>query len=52
LFFVMIFILLRGALPRPRYDQIMAMGWKFCLPLSLVNLMITAAAVLTATTRA
>jgi NADH-quinone oxidoreductase subunit H len=52
LFFVMMFILLRGALPRPRYDQIMAMGWKFCLPLSLVNLMITAAAVLTATTRA
>jgi NADH-quinone oxidoreductase subunit H len=51
LFFVMMFILLRGALPRPRYDQIMALGWKFCLPLSLVNLLATAAFVLTGTTR-
>jgi len=47
LFFIMMFILLRGALPRPRYDQIMAVGWKFCLPLSLVNLLVTAAFVLT-----
>jgi NADH-quinone oxidoreductase subunit H len=46
LFFVMIFILLRGSLPRPRYDQIMALGWKFCLPLSLANVLVTAAAVL------
>jgi len=46
LFFIMMFILLRGALPRPRYDQIMAVGWKFCLPLSLVNLLVTAAFVL------
>ena len=45
-FFVMIFILLRGALPRPRYDQMMALGWKFCLPLSLANVLVTAAAVL------
>jgi NADH-quinone oxidoreductase subunit H len=51
LFFIMMFILLRGALPRPRYDQIMAAGWKFCLPLSLVNLLTTAAFVLTGTTR-
>jgi NADH-quinone oxidoreductase subunit H len=51
LFFVMLFILLRGALPRPRYDQIMSMGWKFCLPLSLLNLLITAACVLTGTAR-
>jgi NADH-quinone oxidoreductase subunit H len=50
LFFIMMFILLRGALPRPRYDQIMALGWKFCLPLSLGNLLITAAVVLTGTT--
>ena len=28
--FIMLFILLRGALPRPRYDQVMAGGWKFC----------------------
>jgi len=44
------FILLRAALPRPRYDQMMAMGWKFCLPLSLVNLLATAAFVLLRTT--
>jgi NADH-quinone oxidoreductase subunit H len=50
LFFIMMFILLRGALPRPRYDQTMAVGWKFCLPLSLVNLLTTAAFVLTSTT--
>jgi len=46
LFFIMMFVLLRGALPRPRYDQIMALGWKFCLPLSLANLLTTAAFVL------
>jgi NADH-quinone oxidoreductase subunit H len=46
LFFVMIFILLRGALPRPRYDQLMDAGWKVCLPLTLINLIITAAVVL------
>jgi len=45
-FFIMLFILLRGALPRPRYDQVMAAGWKFCLPLSLVNMLATAAIVL------
>lgn len=48
LFFVMLFILLRGALPRPRYDQIMAVGWKVCLPLTLINLLVTAAIVLAA----
>jgi NADH-quinone oxidoreductase subunit H len=46
LFFVMLFILLRAALPRPRYDQVMAGGWKFCLPLAVVNLLVTAAVVL------
>jgi NADH-quinone oxidoreductase subunit H len=46
LFFIMLFILLRGALPRPRYDQIMALGWKFCLPLALLNMLATAALVL------
>jgi NADH-quinone oxidoreductase subunit H len=41
LFFIMIFILLRGSLQRPRYDQVMSAGWKACLPLSLCNLLIT-----------
>jgi NADH-quinone oxidoreductase subunit H len=40
-FFIIVFILLRGALPRPRYDQVMAAGWKVCLPLTLFNLLIT-----------
>jgi NADH-quinone oxidoreductase subunit H len=35
------FILLRAALPRPRYDQLMAYGWKVMLPLSLINLIAT-----------
>jgi NADH-quinone oxidoreductase subunit H len=42
-FFIMLFILLRGALPRPRYDQVMDGGWKFCLPLALLNLLGTGA---------
>jgi NADH-quinone oxidoreductase subunit H len=45
-FFTCLFILIRAALPRPRYDQLMAYGWKFMLPLALANLVITAAVVL------
>lgn len=41
-FFIMFFILLRTSLPRPRFDQLLAFGWKVMLPLALVNLMITA----------
>ncbi len=36
LFFVFIFIWLRGSLPRLRYDQFMAFGWKRLIPISLV----------------
>jgi len=39
--FVMFFILMRGSLPRPRYDQLMSLGWKLLLPLSLLNLVVT-----------
>lgn len=35
------FILLRASLPRPRYDQLMAYGWKVMLPLALLNLVVT-----------
>ncbi|AHI25055.1 NADH-quinone oxidoreductase subunit H [Komagataeibacter xylinus] len=38
---VVFFILLRAGLPRPRYDQLMALGWKILLPLSLFNVMAT-----------
>jgi NADH-quinone oxidoreductase subunit H len=41
-------ILLRASLPRPRPDQLMAFGWKAMLPLALLNLLATGAAVLAA----
>lgn len=45
-FFMMMFILIRAALPRPRYDQVMSFGWTICLPLTLLNLLATAAVIL------
>lgn len=45
-FFICFFILLRASIPRPRYDQLMAWGWKFMLPLTLFNLMLTGAVLL------
>ena len=45
-FFIVLFILLRASIPRPRYDQVMSFSWKFCLPLTLINLLVTAALVL------
>ena len=39
--FIGIFILLRGSLPRLRYDQLMGLGWKIMLPLALINILIT-----------
>ena len=46
------FILVRGSLPRLRYDQLMAFGWKVLLPLAVLNLLVTAAVVLLARNRA
>ncbi len=37
------FILMRASLPRPRFDQLMQVGWKLLLPLSLLNLLVTGA---------
>lgn len=46
MFFIVMFILLRASLPRPRYDQLMALGWKVMLPLTLLNIAVTGAVVL------
>ena len=40
--FLFIYIWVRGTLPRFRYDQLMAFGWKFLLPLSIANIVVTA----------
>lgn len=45
-FFISLFILLRASLPRPRYDQLMKLGWKVLFPVALLNLLITGAVLL------
>lgn len=44
---IMFFILLRTSLPRPRFDQLLAFGWKVMLPLALINLLLTASLTIT-----
>jgi NADH-quinone oxidoreductase subunit H len=46
--FICGFILLRATLPRPRFDQLMAFGWKVMLPLALVNIVVTGGIILAA----
>lgn len=43
--FIAFFVLLRAALPRPRYDQLLGAAWKVMLPLAMLNLAITGAVV-------
>lgn len=43
---IVFFILIRAALPRPRYDQLMTFGWKVMLPLTLLNIIVTGGAAL------
>jgi NADH-quinone oxidoreductase subunit H len=45
--FVVLFIWVRATLPRLRYDQLMAFGWKVLLPLATLNALVTAIAVAT-----
>ena len=45
-FFIGVFVLLRAAFPRPRYDQLIRMGWKVMLPLALLNLVVTGGIIL------
>lgn len=40
-FFLWLFVWVRWTLPRFRYDQLMALGWKFLFPLSILNFIIT-----------
>jgi len=39
--FILVYMLIRATLPRIRYDQLMAFGWKFLLPLALANVIVT-----------
>jgi NADH-quinone oxidoreductase subunit H len=44
--FLFVYIWMRGTLPRFRYDQLMSFGWKFLLPVSIVNVILTSAVIL------
>src|SRR6266700_4652579 len=45
LFFIFLYIWLRGTLPRFRFDQLMSFGWKFLMPVAILNIIITATVV-------
>jgi NADH-quinone oxidoreductase subunit H len=47
LFFLILFIWVRATLPRFRYDQLMSFGWKVLLPLTTINVLVTAIIVAT-----
>ncbi len=44
--FLFIYVWMRGTLPRFRYDQLMAFGWKLLLPISIVNVIVTSFVIL------
>jgi NADH-quinone oxidoreductase subunit H len=45
-FVALVMIWVRGTLPRLRYDQLMALGWKVLIPAALLNIMVTGAILL------
>jgi NADH-quinone oxidoreductase subunit H len=44
--FLFVYVWIRGTLPRFRYDQLMSFGWKFLLPVSLANVVLTTVVIL------
>jgi NADH-quinone oxidoreductase subunit H len=44
--FLFIYVWMRGTLPRFRYDQLMAFGWKLLLPVSILNVIVTSFVIL------
>ena len=44
--FLFVYVWMRGTLPRLRYDQLMAFGWKMLLPVSIANVVLTSFAIL------
>lgn len=45
-FFMVLYVWLRGTFPRFRFDQLMELGWKWMIPLALLNIVVTALVVL------
>jgi NADH-quinone oxidoreductase subunit H len=41
IFFIFVFMWIRWTIPRFRYDQLMNLGWKILIPLSIINLIAT-----------
>lgn len=44
--FLVLFILIRASLPRPRYDHVILIGWKILFPITLLNLLVTSVFIL------
>ena len=45
-FFLYLYLWVRGTFPRYRFDQLMEVGWKYFLPLTIVNILVTAGVLL------
>jgi len=45
-FFIFVYMWVRWTIPRFRYDQLMNLGWKILIPLSIINIIITAIVIL------